>query len=721
MKVITTSGLLLALSGWSSSDGVHAHPGLTKRQLKGSAPCPFLQTNQQRRHRVLAERTGDGGIPEDGGFAAVQEDLTALLTNSQDDFWPADFGHYGGLFIRLAWHCSGSYRESDGRGGCDGGRIRFDPELGWEDNVNLDKALQLLQPIKDKYGPSLSWGDLIILSGTTAIEAMGGPVLGFCGGRIDDADGSESFYLGPSPQQEAIAPCLTVGMNGKCLDVNGTAMGPTTMELIYVNPAGPVDGRGDPIASGADIRKAFARMGFDDRTSVALIGGGHAFGKCHGPCENPPCGVGTDSEGKGPYTWTSGFEGAWTTLPTQWTNQYFTNLFEYEWNRITGPGGNIQWEPVTAQNTTGPPIIMLTTDVALARDEIYKPITQEYAADIASLETDFAEAWYRLTSADMGPAIRCIGDNVPPPQPFQYTLPDAPETLPDYIPIRKAIQTILDENENAADALINLAYRASSTHRATDYRGGVNGARIRFEPESTWPSNEGTADALMLLEPVKEQFSDATYADLIVLAGITALEQETEGLELAFCGGYVDADNGNASEGLAPRIYSTPYITVKDDCEVKGLSMEECVALASRNMVSSQYYTDLLAGSTEKFDEYELALLEEEFKPIVQKFAADEDALKTTFSAAWNKVMTADRYLNYRENACTGVKTATTMESSETSVNGHSEVETNGDSGAEDSKQATNGSTGSTATSDASSPVLMMGPLVAAAALAFLL
>ena len=354
--------------------------------------------------RSLAETTGDGGVPV-GGFEAVKESLKALYTDSQE-FWPADFAgtvggaNYGGFFIRLAWHCSGSYRESDGRGGCDGGRIRYDPELNWADNANLDKALQLLKPIKAEYGQLLSWGDLIVLAGTTAIEAMGGPVLGFCGGRIDDADGSDSLKLGPSPEQEEIGPCQSLDPNlqGKCLSVDDTALGTTTVGLIYVNPGGPVGAEGDPIASGADIRRAFGRMGFDDKESVALIGGGHAFGKCHGACANPPCG-----DGKGLNTFTSGFEGQWTTTPTEWSNEYFRSLFDFTWSNSTGPGGSLQWAP---EGSTVPDIIMLTTDIALSKDELYKPIAAEYASNIGALQTDFAAAWYRLTSADRGPSTR---------------------------------------------------------------------------------------------------------------------------------------------------------------------------------------------------------------------------------------------------------------------------------------------------------------------------
>ena len=432
----------------------------------------------------------------------------------------------------------------------------------------------------------------------------------------------------------------------------GTALGPTTVGLIYVNPDGPVDNPGNPVASGEDIRTAFGRMGFSDTESVSLIGGGHAFGKAHGACSDRPCGGSMEAE-IGNNTFTSGFEGAWTTLPTTWTNQYFSNLYDFEWSRGLGPGGAMQWAP-----EDGPDIFMLTSDIAMRDDPEYGPISEMYRDDISVLEKDFAASWYRLTSQDMGPVTRCIGDLVPPAEPFQFALPEAPETLPDYVQPRTMIQEMIDSDEDAADAFINLAYQCASTFRITDYSGGCNGARIRFSPEADWPANEGTADTLAKLDPVKANHDDVSYADLIVLAGMTALESKTSDLDLSFCGGYVDAADGAASEALAPRMYELPLTTVTDDFIVKGLTPEQGVALASRGSVSSQYYVDLKADNGTFTDE-EKALLEGEFSAIVDMFAEDDSMLLTHFAEGWTKLMTAGRYENNREESCSGVKTPT--------------------------------------------------------------
>jgi catalase-peroxidase len=430
--------------------------------------------------------------------------------------------------------------------------------------------------------------------------------------------------------------------------------------LIYVNPGGPIGHTGDPIASGEDILRVFGTgMSFDEQETVAIVGGGHAFGKSHGACDSPPCG-----DGKGINTFTSGFEGAWTTNPNKWDNEFFTNLFDLEWELVTGPGGNIQWKPKTKDGSSEPDIMMLTSDIALSMHPTYMPIARKYADDITELTKDFGAAWYKLVTADMGPSTRCKGEFVPKPQPFQNDLPAQPETLPDYLPVRARIEELLKEDESNAYAFINLAYRCASTFRITDHHGGCNGARIRFEPESKWPENDGTAEALATLELVKNAYGDdVSYTDLISLAAITALERENKSLKLKFCGGGVDGTGAHNGKDLSPRHYRDPAVTVMDDFLVKGLTVEEGVALFSREKVGIHYYKNLIeAGESGdgNFTPYELALLEEsELRSIVDNFAKNEAQLSKAFNAAWTKMMTADRFLNNKENACTGVDTNT--------------------------------------------------------------
>ncbi len=381
--------------------------------------------------------------------------------------------------------------------------------------------------------------------------------------------------------------------------------------------------------SSSNRLQTFARMGFNDTETVALIGGGHAFGKCHGACMNPPCGEG-ELQGKGPNTYTAGYEGQWSTTPTTWSNEYFNNLFDYNWTLIDGPGGLTQWAPNTLDGSTPPDIFMLTADLALAADEVYRPISEAYASDLSALGSDFGASWYRLTSADMGPATRCIGEFVRPPKHWQYTLQDNAKSddLPDFVSVRASIQNLLDADDSNYGAFVMLAYQTCSTFRETDYRGGCNGALIRFSPEADWDVNvnAGTADALKTLETVKEAHPDASYADIIVLAGQTAIES-AGGAVQPFCGGRVDAEDGSGSTNLEPRVYDPPVVSIRDDMEVKGLSAREGVALAGRKFGSSfsnKFYQDLLANS-EGSTADESALLEEEFLPIVEEYAGNMD------------------------------------------------------------------------------------------------
>lgn len=624
----------------------------------------------------------------------VKKDLLVLMTDSKD-FWPADFGHYGGLMIRLAWHCNGSYRSSDGRGGCDGGRIRFNPERSWADNTNLDKALDLLEPIKHKYGTSLSWGDLIVLAGNVAIESMGGPVLGFCGGRRDDADGTNSIQLGPSPEQVAIAPCE---VNGQCK----SPLGPTTIGLIYVNPEGPM-GNPDPTLSVADIRDTFKRMGMDDRETVALIGGGHAFGKTHGACPTGPgpdptedpehpwpgtCGEGP-LKGKGNNTFTSGFEGAWTFTPTKWGNGYFKGLTTLTWEKFMGPGGHNQWRPVP---DTTPPVRMLTADIALLKDPSYLAISKEFASNLTALNDAFSHAWYKLMSRDMGPVARCRGSNVPPAQPFQNPLPPPPAQLPNFAAVRAKIKALLksdctglssDKTNNGKPyngaLFIHAAWQCASTFRLTDYSGGCNGAKIRFAPQKDWPVNAGVDKIIAALAPIKQSFPNLSMADLIVLAGEVALE-DAGADNVDFIGGRVDATDGSGVEHLAPRdYYKSALVAVRDNMKVMGLSKYDAVALAGRprspaqqkllgfkgsyttdpSKFSNLYFKLLLNEKWTKVSDKEykaegkdiymldtdVALLDDpELKAVVKVYAGNKYIFKQAFTTAWEKLMTADHF-----------------------------------------------------------------------------
>lgn len=463
------------------------------RSLRNRAPPQDeIHLNSVKNRRKLASQSSSS---TEAYFEAlsklryqdIRDDLLKVMKDSKA-FWPADFGNYGPLFVRLAWHCAGTYRSSDGRGGCDGGRIRFDPERSWEDNANLDKARTLLEPIKIKYGLGLSWGDLIQLSGYVAIEDMGLELPGFCAGRVDAADGIEAHPLGPTEYQELVFPCEE---QQNCQ----SPLGAVASELIYVNAAGH---NGVPIPEDLvpDIRDVFARMGMNDTETVALSGG-HAFGKCHGACPNGagPSPVedeynpwpGNCGTGKGEYAFTSGFEGKWTLYPTQWDNEYYQNLLNYEWEEHTGPGGLPQWRPVNKTNASAPVpnIIMLTSDVALLKDESYLNLTKLFASNRTELDIQFSNAWYKLTTRDMGPHSRCKqlnGLELPPPQWWQYPLPPTPPSLPDFDSVKKSIKAILRVNQSNilpmdpwgyGPLFVRLAWQCANTFRATDYFGGV--------------------------------------------------------------------------------------------------------------------------------------------------------------------------------------------------------------------------------------------------------
>src|SRR5271155_3206249 len=511
-------------------------------------------------------------------LAAVKKDLAALMTDSQD-WWPADFGHYGGLFIRMAWHSAGTYRTGDGRGGAGSGQQRFAPLNSWPDNVSLDKARRLIWPIKQKYGNKISWADLIILTGNVALESMGFKTFGFGGGREDvwepDEDvywGTETTWLGGDHRYGKGKPAgegvlvADAALHGSEHDrtVAGTderklenPLGAVQMGLIYVNPEGP-DGFPDPIASAHDIRETFGRMAMNDEETVALIAGGHTFGKTHGagPSSNvgaEPEGAGLEEQGLG---WknsygsgvggdaiTSGIEVIWTTKPTKWSTEFFDHLFGYEWELTKSPAGANQWKPKgDAGNGTVPDPhdpskrrapSMLTTDLALRLDPLYEKISRRFHKNPDQFADAFARAWFKLTHRDMGPRARYLGPEVPAEELiWQDPIPAVDHTLIDEQDISALKGKILASGLSVSQ-LVSTAWASASTFRGSDKRGGANGGRIRLAPQKDWKVNqpEQLAKVLKTLENIQGSFNDAatdgkkvSLADLIVLAGGTGIE-----------------------------------------------------------------------------------------------------------------------------------------------------------------------------------------------------
>ncbi|HEX2048377.1 MAG TPA: catalase/peroxidase HPI [Acidimicrobiales bacterium] len=479
---------------------------------------------------------------------ALKRDLVAVMTDSQE-WWPADYGHYGPLFIRMSWHAAGTYRTYDGRGGAEGGAQRLAPLNSWPDNASLDKARRLLWPIKKKYGRKLSWADLLVFAGNVAMESMGFKTFGFAFGR-EDVYEPEEIYWGPedtwlgderySGDRELAAP-----------------FGAVQMGLIYVNPEGP-SGNPDPLASARDIRDTFGRMAMNDEETAALIVGGHTFGKTHGavspeyigpepeaaPIEDQGLGwKNSYGTGKGPYTLTSGLEGAWTNEPTKWDNGFLDNLYRYEWELTESPAGAKQWTPKNpeAQGTVpdahdpskrhAP--MMLTSDLALKVDPIYGPITKRFWENPVELADAFAKAWYKLIHRDMGPVSRLRGPWVAPPQPWQDPVPPVDHELIGAEDIAALKSTILATGLSISQ-LVLTAWASASSFRGTDKRGGANGARIRLAPQKDWEVNEPAvlATVLQTLEQVQQDFNSSqsggkkvSLADLIVLGGCAAVEQ----------------------------------------------------------------------------------------------------------------------------------------------------------------------------------------------------
>jgi len=482
-------------------------------------------------------------------LAAVKHDLRTLMTTSQD-WWPADYGHYGPFFIRMAWHSAGTYRVADGRGGAGYGTQRFAPLDSWPDNANLDKARRLLWPIKQKYGRRISWADLMILAGNVALESMGFETFGFGGGRADVWEAQNDIDWGP--ETEWLGDKRYTG--DRRLD---NPLAAVQMGLIYVNPEGP-NGKPDPLAAARDIRETFARMAMNDEETVALIAGGHTFGKSHGA--GPAADVGPAPEaapieeqglgwknrfgtGKGADTITSGLEGAWSSTPTSWSNDYFDNLFGYEWQLTKSPAGAWQWMPKEASAKGTVPDahddskshapMMFTTDLALRMDPAYAPIAKRFHEHPEEFQRAFTKAWYKLTHRDMGPVTRLVGPEVPPAQLWQDPIPAVDHPLIDSGDVTALKAKILASGPSVAD-LVKTAWASASTFRGSDKRGGANGGRIRLAPQKDWAVNEPAKLARVLdaLERVQREFNAAqtdgtevSLADLIVLGGAAAIEQ----------------------------------------------------------------------------------------------------------------------------------------------------------------------------------------------------
>ena len=554
---------------------------------------------------------------------AVKKDIAQVMTTSQD-WWPSDYGNYGPFFIRMAWHSAGTYRVGDGRGGAAGGQQRFEPLNSWPDNANLDKARRLLWPIKKKYGNKLSWGDLMVLTGNVAMETMGFKTIGFGGGRVDEWE-SDLVYWGP--EKKFMDDKRYTGDRQLAKPLAAVQMG-----LIYVNPEGP-NGNPDPLLSAKDIRETFGRMAMNDEETVALIAGGHSFGKAHGNVKDPKCvgpepaaagieeqGMGWKNKcgtGVGKDAITSGLEGAWSASPTHFTMQYLTNLFGFEWVKTKSPAGATQWIPKDGQGANLVPDahdpnvrhapIMFTTDIAMKMDPEYQKIAKRFLADPKEFEVAFAKAWFKLTHRDMGPRVRYLGRQVPAEK-FLWQDPVPDVSRKDLIgasEIATLKKKIMSSGIGASD-LIRTAWASASSYRNTDMRGGANGARIRLAPEKDWAANnpQQLTKVLEVLERVQTDFNKSAHgkkvslADVIVLGGTAAVEQAAKAggynVKVPFTPGRTDATqemtdpvsfaflepkadgfrNFYAEGSLMP-----PTVALVDRANVLGLTVPEMTAL----------------------------------------------------------------------------------------------------------------------------------------------
>ena len=501
---------------------------------------------------------------------ALKQDIEAVMTKSQE-WWPADYGHYGPLFIRMAWHSAGTYRIGDGRGGASSGTLRFAPLNSWPDNVSLDKARRLLWPIKQKYGRKISWADLMVFTGNCALESMGFKTFGFAGGREDVWEPEEDIYWGS--ENTWLGDDRYTGER----DLENP-LGAVQMGLIYVNPEGP-NGTPEPLAAAVDIRETFARMAMNDEETVALIAGGHTFGKAHGAAD-PDEHVGPEPEGasleeqglgwrnsfgrgSGGDTITSGLEGAWTTDPVKWDNNYFDNLFSYDWELTKSPAGASQWTPKDESAQGSVPDahdsskqhapMMFTTDIALKMDPIYGPISKRFHENPEAFADAFAKAWYKLTHRDMGPVSRCLGAWVPAPQLWQDPVPEVDHELIGEQDIADLKGKLLASGLSISQR-VSTAWASAATFRGTDKRGGANGARLRLAPQKDWEVNnpDELGKVLQTLEQIQNDFNSAqsggkrvSLADVIVLSGCAAVEEAAKAaghdVQVPFTPGRTDA------------------------------------------------------------------------------------------------------------------------------------------------------------------------------------
>ena len=669
-------------------------------------------------------------------LAAVKKDIEAAMTTSQD-WWPADYGHYGPLFIRMAWHGAGTYRVADGRGGARGGQQRFEPLNSWPDNANLDKARRLIWPVKAKYGRKLSWADLMILTGNVALESMGFETFGFAGGRVDDWEADQAYW---GPETEWLGDERYSGDRQLAKPLGAVQMG-----LIYVNPEGP-NGKPDPVAAARDIRETFSRMSMDDEETVALIAGGHTFGKTHGAVKQDNVGpdpaaaaiekqgLGWENKagtGAGGDSFTSGLEGAWSANPVRWTSQFLDNLFGYEWELSKSPAGKFQWVPAGGQAAGLVPDahdrskrhnpVMLTTDLSLKFDPEYRKVAKRFHENPEDFKVAFAKAWFKLTHRDLGPRCRYVGAEAPDESLiWQDPVPAVDHDLIDAADAAELKAAVLATGLSVSE-LVRTAWASASTFRGTDLRGGANGARVRLAPQKDWEVNNPAelAKVLDALEQVRSSFNSAqsdgrsggkrvSLADLIVLAGAAAIEAAAKlaghDAEVPFTPGRTDASQEQtdadsfavlepAADGFRNYFGNgngrSPAASLVDRASMLSLTVPEMTALVGGmralnansgsngdgvftdrpGTLSNDFFVNLLDMSTAWSKSDTEGLYEgrdrntgevkwtatpvdlifgsnSELRAIAELYAAadGQGQLVRDFAAAWDKVMSLDRF-----------------------------------------------------------------------------